>query len=280
MTTAHDPQLAEFAKRGITIPPQPKVLIELRELLGSDDYDVHSVAAVVGKDPGVLAALFRLARSPLYSRGKNVETIDQVVMLVGARQVFSLVQAVALAASLSDQAKPVFEMLWQRADMIARVASLIAHDRISICNVFPEQAFLAGMFHECGIPVMMQRYPAYCSKTALRDGGFWPDLDAEDAAIGMDHCSIGYLVARHWKLPDFICRAVLTQAELPTEELGAVASLVAILQLARQFYYRMHRKDSPHWPRIGAAVLNELCIHPAEEMDIFDKIVERFSAEN
>ena len=42
---------------------------------------------------------------------------------------------------------------------IAQLAMLIAGRRVTVCNIFPDQAYLAGIFHDCGVPVLMQRFP-------------------------------------------------------------------------------------------------------------------------
>ena len=64
---------------------------------------------------------------------------------------------------------------------------------------------MAGIFHECGVPVLMQRFGDYAKKLNLESACCWPELATEDAQFHVDHCSIGYLVGRHWKLPDFVC---------------------------------------------------------------------------
>ena len=62
---------------------------------------------------------------------------------------------------------------------------MIAGDQVSVCNVFPDQAYMAGIFHECGVPVLMMRFPDYCSKLHLDDVSCWPNL-AEEDAVGTD----------------------------------------------------------------------------------------------
>ena len=156
------------------------------------------------------------------------------------------------------------------------MAALIAKDRISICNVFPDQAYMAGIFHECGVPLLMLRFPDYCKSLHLDSLCCWPSLAEEDAKFNVDHCSIGYIVARHWKLPDFVCAAIQYHHEMPFEEVGTSCTLVAILQLSIHFYHRISNIEDPLWAKIGNAVLNELGIRVDEEQDYFEEISERF----
>ena len=159
--------LEQLARQGVKLPPQPRVLVELQQLLLGDDYDARAVARVIGQDPGIVALLFRAARSPAFARARNVQSLEQILMVVGIKQVFNLVQAASLATVLGDKARRAFEVFWNRAHEIAQMAAIVAADRVSICNVFPDQAYLAGIFHECGVPVLMLRFPQYCEKRSI-----------------------------------------------------------------------------------------------------------------
>lgn len=278
MTINTDQAMKDLVSKGIKIPPQPKVLLELQRKLASDNYDVRSLAKIIGSDPGLSAMLFKVARSPLFGRGKKFTALDQVIMVVGVKQTFNLVQAMALSAAVSDSSRKAFDIFWTRAQEVAQIAALIAGDRVSICNVFPDQAYMAGIFHECGVPVLMLRFPDYCKALKLESASCWPNLAEEDARFNVDHCSVGYIVARHWNLPDFVCAAIQYHHEMPREELGAARTLVAILQLAVQFYHRIAELENPIWPRIRAEVLNELGIHVDGEQEYFEEISERFLA--
>lgn len=276
MTIDADKAMKDLVSKGIKIPPQPKVLIELRKMLAGEDYDIRSLARVISQDPGISAMLFKAARSPVFGRGKKFDSLEQVVMVVGVKQTFNLVQAMALTSSVSDKTRKAFDIFWTRSQEIAQMAALIAEDRISVCNVFPDQAYMAGIFHECGVPVLMQRFPDYCKALQLENTCCWPNLADEDERFHVDHCSVGYLVAKHWNLPDFVCAAIQYHHEMPRDEIGTACTLVAIIQLASHFYHRITRVDDPLWPKIREFVLNEVGIHVDGEQEYFDEISERY----
>jgi HD-like signal output (HDOD) protein len=269
--------LAQLAKQGVKIPPQPRVLLELQKLLASDDYDMRSVTKVLSQDPGIVSLLFKATRSPAFARARNAKTLDQIVMVVGIKQVFSLVQAVSLTTTICDSTRRAFDIFWSRAHEIAQMAAIIADDRVSVCNVFPEQAYLAGIFHECGVPVLMMRFPKYCETLKLENATCWPNLSEEDTKFDVDHCSVGYLVARHWGLPDFVCDAIRFHHDLPEEKtIGASVSLVAIVQAASHFYHELHHVDDPLWSKLGPRVMSELGLGPDEEKDFYELMSGRF----
>ncbi|MFA7267935.1 MAG: HDOD domain-containing protein [Sterolibacterium sp.] len=270
--------LKQLAARGIRIPPQPAVLIELNQLLSSGDYDIHTLSNIIAKDPGIVAMLFKAVRSPVFGRGKNLTSLERVLMVIGAKQTFNLVQAMALTTRISDNTRIAFEVFWTRSQEVARLSALIAAERVSVCNVFPDQAYLAGIFHECGVPLLMQRFPDYCSTMQLDKSCCGPDLAEEDARFEVDHSVAGYLVARHWKLPDFICGAIRYHHELPPDEAGAMLTLVAILQLAMHFYHRLVQANDPSWTWLSGPVMAELGLSFEDDKDYFELIAERFYA--
>ncbi|RTL57821.1 MAG: HDOD domain-containing protein [Rhodocyclaceae bacterium] len=272
--------LKDLIGRGLKIPPWPKVLAELQQSLEQGDYDNHTLARIIGKDPGLAAMVFKVAKSPLFAKGKkNMDRLDQVLMMLGTKQLLSLVQAVALTTSLSEGKRKAFDAFWTRSSDIAEMAALIADDRVSVCNIFPEQAYMAGIFRECGIPVLMQRFPDYCKKVSFDRLQCELDVEDEDAKLNVDHCVIGYLVARHWKLPDFVATAILYHEEMPREEFGAVRSLVAILHLARHYCNHVMHVETPGWEDLEAEVLAELGLHPDEEKEFRQDMEERFHGE-
>lgn len=276
MPIDEEKSLLDLVSKGVKIPPQPKVLLDLQEKMRGDDYDTRALAKIISADPGIVAMLFKAARSPVFARGKEIGSVEQVLMTIGAKQTYNLVQAMALSTAMSGGAKKTLEMFWTRSQDIAQLAALVARERVSVCNVFPDQAYMAGIFHECGVPVLMQRYPDYGAKLDIGTACCWPDFFAEDERLGVDHCSVGYLVARHWKLPDFVCAAVRYHSELPTDESGTSRSLVTILQLAMHFYHRLARVNDPLWSKIGEQVVTELGIPIEDEQDFFEQIADKF----
>ena len=270
--------LDRLVASGIRIPPQPRVLIELRRKIASDVYDIRSIAGIISQDPGLVAMLFKASRSPVFARGRKFDKLDQVLQVIGIKQTYNLVQAIALSTAVSDGKRKAFEVFWRRASDVAQIAAMIAEDQVSVCNVFPDQAYMAGIFHECGVPVLMMRFPDYCGKLHLDHACCWPSLAEEDTKFDVDHTSVGYLVARHWGLPDFVCAAIRYHHEMPGEEMGAVISLVAILQLAIYFHLRLNDQDNPVWDRIGDQVLDELGFKSDYLEHYFEDITERFHA--
>lgn len=260
---------------GIRIPPQPKVLLELRDMIAGGNPDLRSIGRIISQDPGLVAVLFKASRSPAFSRGRRFDKLDQVLQVIGVKQVYNLVQAAALSSTINNSTRKAFERFWARSEEVAQLAAMIAEDQVTVCNVFPDQAYMAGIFHQCGVPLLMIRFPDYCEKFHLNDPDYWPDLSVEDAKFQVDHCTVGYLVARHWGLPDFVCDAIRYHHDIPTEAVGTAISLVGILQLAVHAHLKGNMQINPVWGTIGDRVLEEVGIIPHEADDYLDELFRR-----
>jgi len=278
--------LLELVSKGINIPPQPRLLIELRELQTKGKEDVRDLSRIIAKDPGITGTLFRAASSPLFSKGKKLESLNQVLTIIGVKQAYSLVWAAALTTSMSAMATSVsknkrkaLDIFWEHSEQVAQLCAIIAQKRISICKVFQEQAYMTGIFYSCGIPVLMQRIPDYCNALNLHTSLAWPNPEQEDALFESNHRTVGYLVARHWSLPDYACNAIRYHHELapPGGERDRARALTAILALANHYYDQMKEIPEPHWQAMQKEVLAELQI-PGEkdEEDFHLKVIDLF----
>lgn len=269
-----DAEVAALASSGIRIPPQPRIVMEIVEMLQAGQLDMSKMADVIAQDAGLTAMLYKTTRSVAYARRRPPQSLEQILVLLGLRQTALLVQSYGVTVALSGN-NPLLEQFWARSLDIAQLASVIAHERVSVCNVFPEQAYMVGIFHDCGVPVLMQRFPDYCHATGV-DGRArkWADVREEDRAFNVDHCSIGYLLARHWRLPDFVAGTILNHHEFAYIS-HAARTMVAILQLAIQLHSEDQGLPNPDWHKARELVLDELGVHPDDLDEFCDTVTDR-----
>lgn len=266
-----------LVEQGINIPPQPRVLEELVSHLTRGVSDVRVLGKIIAQDPGIAAMLFRVVDSPVFGRHRQPQSIEQILQTVGLLQTANLVRTISLASAFpARHNQKAFEAFWSRSRAISQLAMLIAAERVTVCNIFPDQACLAGVFHDCGVPVLMERFPTYCASMHLDEPGCWINLRDEDARFNADHCVVGYLVGRHWRLPDYICDAIRFHHDMARLNEHAARTMVAILQLAIHAYYRVQRNANPEWEEIAEEVLDELGIHREALPEFMDIVLERY----
>ena len=266
-------------ERGVKIPPQPRVLEELRQCIRRKEQDVRVLARVINQDPGATAMLFKVVTNAAYAQHQPFDSVEQILHAVGIRQTVNLMQAIVLAGLVKvDKNQAAYEAFWARSQAVAQIAMLIADDRVAVCNIFPDQAYLAGIFHDCGVLLLLQRFPAYCAEMHLGEPGRWVDLDEEDRKFSADHSVVGYIVSRYWRLPEFICDAIRLHHHITEMGDHEARSMIAILQLAIEIYYRDQHVPNPEWARIKDEVMPELGLGDDTLPEFVDIVIERFHA--
>jgi len=261
----------------ISIPPQPAILLEIDRLLKKPNNQITAIGNLINKDVGLSAAIFKLVNSSFYKPASPITNIQKAITILGLTQVENLIKGLSLRKAIGGN-DIAYEKFWERSDEIATLSAIIAAKQLSACNIAVDQAFMAGLFHECGVPILMQRFPDYCQTFRLNQGSNWPDFHDEDKRFNTDHTVVGFLVTKHWNLPEFICQAVRFHHERLSVDHAAL-TLVSILQMARHLHKKIHRLPNDEWANIGAQVLEEIGVGKEGSVEFMEDVVETFNQE-
>lgn len=269
--------MKSLLERGLKLPPQPKVVQELLQSKSHGIKDVRVISRIISQDAGTTALLFRIVQSPIYRQHQPFPSIEKILQTVGIDQVVNIVQAIAIEFAGRTRAnRQTYEQFWANSTAVGRMAMLVAQDRVAVCNVFPDEAYLAGIFHDCGVPLLMERFPNYCKELMLQKQLLWSNLADEDKNYQTNHAVVGYFVAKHWKLPDFICDAIRFHHDLGALENHKSRSMVAILQMAFHLYCLSMRRENPEWLHVAESVFDELSIDTEIFGEFADEMLEQF----
>lgn len=272
--TALDQQkLDELLGRGIKIPPQPRVLLEIDELMQHPDFSLKDLTSLIGKDVGLTAAVFKIVNSPGMGSMRHIDSLDQAISLLGTGPLLNLVKCSALRQSLGGNAE-VFVRFWDHATDIASLSAAIAKKLRSVCNIFPDQAYTAGLFMDCGVPVLMQRFPDYCQEYRSNRTSGWPNLLEEDRKITCSHVAIGYLVAKQWHLPEFTAISIRDHHDAVPHGY-AMRTMSSILLMAMHLRTLHHKwAPDPEWLQYKDIVLEELGLSAEGLPEFEDEMLE------
>lgn len=226
-------QWKALRRKGIEIPEQPKVLLEIEALSRSENLQSRRMAELIGQDPGLTARLLYIVNSPAYGMVERVSSIEETLAILGINRVVSLCRSAMLRAAICPVA-PGFEIFWDRSAIIAELTAAVAHRQRT--GIGTDIAYMAGLFHACGVAVLAKAMPDYCAALGTEEA--WTQLAEHDRRFGVDHVLVSYLVTRHWRLPDLISDAVLHQRG-PADRAHPCAGLVASMQFALLIYNRM-----------------------------------------
>ncbi len=260
-------------KMAVRIPSPPPLLDELNRLLDNPNSGMEDIGKVVQTDAGLTATLYRTLTKPMYGIRRPPETVAKAISIVGLKTVAELVKGLTLEATIYGESK-FYPWFWERANDIASYARAIAWKQRTVCNLFPEHAQLAALFMDCGVPILIQHNEKYEYAFITSKGYIWPDVLGEDKRFDTDHAVVGYLAARHWKMPDYVCQAVRWHHD-PVNVDDQAATLVAILQTAEHIYNTRALQDDSSWERYEKVALEEIGVAKEGLTEFEEDIIDR-----
>jgi HD-like signal output (HDOD) protein len=216
---------AEKLLASITLPPRPTVVTEVMREHQKDAPDLRQVAHLIGSDPALAAALMKTVNSPFYGLRGRITSIEHAVSLLGMTNISTLVLGLSLRKAMPQGRLQHFR---EEAPIIALVMSRLAR---ALGGAKPDDAHLFGLFHDCGMPLLEQRYKNYPETVTAAfmsvEAGF---TQVEERAHGTNHAVVGSLLASNWNLPDHIRLAILWHhdatvfsTDLPSDSLHLIA---------------------------------------------------------
>ena len=265
--TTQSPSVEEIYARtvlDIGIPPRPTILDILARELRSGEPDFGRIAQCVSEDVSLSAGLIKTANSPFFGFRVRARTVSHALTMLGINIAGKAIAGVALRNAFP--ASPALERFW---DASARIAEYSGH-LVGLLGVREgirsDDAYTFGLFRDCGMPVLMRKFPAY-RDTLLRANAN-PDkrfTAIEDEDFPTNHAIVGCLLAQSWSLPEEICLAIRHHHDFLLMQSGAISlppasrRLVALAQLA-EYIHQQHSgmNQTEEWAKLGMASLNTL----------------------
>lgn len=196
----------EQVKKG-QLPRPPSVAIQLLELTHKGA-DLKKPAELISRDPTLAAEILTIVNSPWFGLKREVTSITQAVVLLGADTVCSLASAFSVRNTLSDLDQNGFDYAsyWRRSVLAATAARVLAN-RARMEN--REEVFLAALLQDIGMLVLAKAFPEVYPELleeAQGDHGYLQELECE--RLGTDHVQMGFHLQETWGLPEVFPWAV------------------------------------------------------------------------
>ena len=203
-----DERLGEIAATLGDLPALPDVALRAMRLAEDPDWDLRKLDATIRRDQTLTARFLRLANSAFFGARSKISTLDRAINLVGITRVRSVLLAAALEG-LHESKRSNFKgkILWEHALAAGCLSQHLArtHGRSD-----PEEAFMAGLLHDIGRPLLDQTLgDKYAEVIALvKDGVAASLLSAEQRVFRFDHTDIGFVAVTAWGFPPAIAEAI------------------------------------------------------------------------
>ena len=253
------------ALQGISVPPQPQIMVDLQMEQYMPDPDLGVIAKLIAQDPGLSGALLKIVNSAHYGLTNKIASIDRAVNLLGSRSVINLINAQSIKGEMSDETIVTLNRFWDTAQDVA-MTSLTLAKRIGLQTV--DESYALGLFHDCGIPLMLKRFPNYMDvleDAYAKAGRDCRIVDTENRVFQTNHSVVGYYTAKSWRLPGHVSEAIanhhnaLAIFQDDSSRNATLKNLLAPLKMAEHICesYRVlgNQTDDHEWDLVGSLVL-------------------------
>ncbi len=258
-------QNAEELMKEIIIPPRPTILIEVLNEQSRPDPNLQRIGDLISKDVAISAGVLRVVNSAYFGLPRKVTSIDHAVRMIGLRSVTNIVTALMLHSAFSENRGDFMDSFWSDSETLAAATSFAAR---TTGKVPTQEAYSLGLFANCGVPLMLRRFPEYATiYDQARSVTDQSVTSYEEAELGTDHTLVGFIMGKNWELPESFCQCILRHHDLvdyyvsPETPLDGIVPYLGVLQLG-QHLARTYDGHPPsfEWLEVGDFVLAYLGI--------------------
>jgi len=192
-----------------TIRTLPHIVTRLVQLVNDEESTLQDFEAVIRLDPALVARLLTLVNSSYFGLTRKVDSISRAVALLGMKNLHNIAVTDAIQGMLrSNVCATEFspQRLWLHSAASGICCKMIA-ERIFTIN--GDDAYLCGILHDIGLIVEMEAAPEIFLELISQLTAAGPAVvELEQRLFATDHCQIGYILAKEWRIPDAIAEAI------------------------------------------------------------------------
>jgi HD-like signal output (HDOD) protein len=263
--------------KGIDIPPCPAVLDALTRELKSEDANIARISRLISQDVALAAGIMKIANSPFFQPARQVGSINEALAFLGVGQVFNLLIKEVLHKSLNDHRDLRLDRYWDSAAYTAAACANLA-----LPGTHRDNAYCFGLFHDCGIPILIRRFPDYRDTLNLANRDGKRDFTrVEETRHGTHHAVIGHLVSRNWGLAPAVSQAILCHHDLTVfeqnEGLPNESLVLIALNLIAEHVVSLHLRDKTEgeWEKGRHIVAEFFALSQAHLNDLINDMLYR-----
>lgn len=264
--------------QGIKIPPQPQILVDLQMEQLMPNPDLREISRLISQDVGLAGTVLKVVNSAFFGLSNRITSVQQAVRLIGLNSIVNIINGLSIKSLMPDETIVDMNRFWDTANDIAQISLNIAK-QVGFPN--PDLAYLLGLFHNCGIPLLMGRFDNYLE--VMEESYSHPELrvvDIENQHLNTNHAVIGYYIAKSWNLPTVLCEVIAEHHSASRyfhedSNDSEAKTLLAILKLAEHICGNHNilgkQEEDLEWQSIKVEVLTHLGLgeYDIEQMEAY-----------
>jgi HD-like signal output (HDOD) protein/FixJ family two-component response regulator len=203
--------------------PVSQAALDVFNMVSSNAFDTHQIAAAIKRDPSLTADVLRLANCSLYNTSDTkIVELEQAVVRIGQRRIGELALAISTLATLTGNVLPWMNInvAWRRS-MAAGVAVELLLERGGYTKI-DEALFLSAIMNSLGRIALGMLYPQRYQemiKTCETKNGLL--VEEEKRVFGMTHGQVMAQLLEAWGIPN----EVFEPLQYVTDSYASLAAL-------------------------------------------------------
>lgn len=247
--------IKERMDRGaIELPLLPVVTTRVMQIC-ADEGDTRELLDVIRSSAEMTAHVFRWANSPLYRPRTAIVSLQQAVCRLGVRPIRDIALIVACKTRLFRA--PGFDAELRFVFRHSLVTAFIAQEIARLKRTNVEEAFLGGLLHHIGRPLLFQTIVDIKRERAIA-----PSRTEIFSAVDILHATCGARLASAWKLPPGIVDVIAHHHHPDSADNPRLAGLV--LFAADVAHHVLEPGAHPQREVRGHPMLETLSLYPDE----------------
>jgi putative nucleotidyltransferase with HDIG domain len=193
-----------------SLPSLPELYTEVVDEVNSAEGSLNRVGEIISKDSGMSAKILQLVNSAFFGLPRQVTNPVRAVQFLGFDTVKALILSVKVFSMFStpDLAFYSVDDLWRHSLGTGLRARAIAGQE-KWGQELQDEAFMAGLLHDIGKLILVEKFPAQCLKVVEKVGQTNCRVhEAERDIFGTTHTQVGAYLLGIWGLSETIIKTV------------------------------------------------------------------------
>jgi putative nucleotidyltransferase with HDIG domain len=248
-------QIHNFISR---MPSLSTTATKVLEICNSPNSSPNDLNRVISLDPVLTGQVLKLINSAYYALPNQINSITRAIIMLGINTVKNLALSAAVldGLGLKESSQSSMYDFWNHSICVGVTAKSIAAVK-GIPMSAQEEYFVAGLLHDLGKIPINSRFPdEYVSAQALIKNENMFSHKAEKMIFGIDHCTVGGMIADKWKLSRAMIDS-LSHHHDPNEADEENTHLISIVALGN-IYANIVDTEISEAPASDEPILNSL----------------------
>jgi HD-like signal output (HDOD) protein len=213
--------------RNLEIPRLPRVASQILQLSRNPSTSADEIVRVIVTDPILAGRLMTLANSVALGGGRPVEGLRPALVRLGLQKVRDLVFAESIRVKIFScrNYQPILEQSWR----LSLGSALACEAMARVTGLERENAFLVGLLHDTGTPVLVSAITEHERRNNNQPLGEEP----VEILLSQLHEETGAYVLQDWGMNPAIVAAAATHHRaragttgIPAQDLAYAANLI------------------------------------------------------